>query len=548
MQCPRCESTQLRKNGHSSGKQRYLCKACGRQFLEPLSSPSLPNTESEAVQVALNGHSKAAFPEGSPPMLNVKEASEGLGTRGWRLVEPDSNCSSVAEVEDSLVSSPQSLVPSQSVPQLDRAVTPAQGAAGIAILLLDAENLKLDINAEKFLDSISTYPLQVLIAFANWRNPSIGRQDAELYERGYQLVHVPGGKNSADAQMIAMGASISRHYPDAKEVFVCSSDWLLTNLCNELKSLGLTVYRVRRQDHSLSVENRNTGKIHYYSLTLGTEIPSFEGLVKKMEELLQAEHESINARIAHLSTIATLFQERCNFTLNGTRSNASSVVEQQQDSITPVPDDESIEPLAEKKAVDSKTSAETMPNSEATTIKSRAELEKAILQIIQSMQTKSPKTKISTVTLSTEFKNIYGQTPNSIIKQLKLGSNLSKFLQSSPAFTLKQNGKAYDIAVCVVPSEGTLAQSSLHAEIRSRTELEQVLVNIVKTLTAQSPQKQITIEILGSEFHKQYSQSVAGIIKQLNLNGTFPQFIHCCSAFNVEKKGKVYQVTVRPDK
>lgn len=169
MQCPRCQSTQLRKNGRSSGKQRYLCKACGRQFIESLSSPSHEKTRQEAIQTGFDGHS---------------------------------------QLHD-------------QIPQPKQEETPACSATGIAILLLDAENLRLDINAEKFLSHICTYPLQVLIAFANWRNPSMGKQDAELYERGYQLFHVPGGKNSADAQMIAMGASIARHYPDVKEVFVC---------------------------------------------------------------------------------------------------------------------------------------------------------------------------------------------------------------------------------------------------------------------------------------------------------------------------------------
>ncbi|WP_413470337.1 transposase-like zinc-binding domain-containing protein [[Phormidium] sp. LEGE 05292] len=34
MICPHCHSERLSKNGHRYGKQRYLCKDCGRQFLE----------------------------------------------------------------------------------------------------------------------------------------------------------------------------------------------------------------------------------------------------------------------------------------------------------------------------------------------------------------------------------------------------------------------------------------------------------------------------------------------------------------------------------
>ncbi|MBD2594483.1 TetR/AcrR family transcriptional regulator [Nostoc spongiaeforme FACHB-130] len=37
MICPHCQSSRLSKNGHRHGKQRYLCKDCGKQFLERLS-------------------------------------------------------------------------------------------------------------------------------------------------------------------------------------------------------------------------------------------------------------------------------------------------------------------------------------------------------------------------------------------------------------------------------------------------------------------------------------------------------------------------------
>jgi transposase-like protein len=34
MKCPQCKSTQVNRNGHHHGKQNYLCKQCGRQFVE----------------------------------------------------------------------------------------------------------------------------------------------------------------------------------------------------------------------------------------------------------------------------------------------------------------------------------------------------------------------------------------------------------------------------------------------------------------------------------------------------------------------------------
>jgi AcrR family transcriptional regulator len=38
MKCPHCRSSQLSKNGSRRGKQCYLCKACGKQFLKGLTS------------------------------------------------------------------------------------------------------------------------------------------------------------------------------------------------------------------------------------------------------------------------------------------------------------------------------------------------------------------------------------------------------------------------------------------------------------------------------------------------------------------------------
>jgi NYN domain len=86
--------------------------------------------------------------------------------------------------------------------------------------------------------------LQIKIAFANWR--AIGKQrDGELNDRGYQMIHVPAGKNSADLKMTALGSSLFVAYPNVKEVFVCSSDSDLAHLCNTLRLHGLTAYAVR---------------------------------------------------------------------------------------------------------------------------------------------------------------------------------------------------------------------------------------------------------------------------------------------------------------
>lgn len=39
MQCPRCGSTHLRKNGIKQSKQNYICAACQRQFIDAYDPP-----------------------------------------------------------------------------------------------------------------------------------------------------------------------------------------------------------------------------------------------------------------------------------------------------------------------------------------------------------------------------------------------------------------------------------------------------------------------------------------------------------------------------
>ena len=324
----------------------------------------------------------------------------------------------------------------------------AKSSRRISILLVDAENLKLDINTEIFLARLSKYPLQVKIAFANWRNPSIGKQDAELYERGYQLVHVPGGKNSADAKMIALGSCISRPYPTVKEVFVCSDDGILTHLCNQLQNQGLTVYWVRRHAQNLKVENRITGKVSHYSLAMEAEIPSFEEFVQKVEDLIKAERESITDRLSKLTTVANLFQERCNLTLNANRSNTS--LEVVQNEVIPIPEVKSTQSLTEKEKGKSKAAKTKVSTSTSSSINSIEVVEKVLIEIIKNMTIDSTSDYVAVTNLKTRFHTQCKETADAIVKKLQPGSSLIKFLRSRPTlFQLVLVGKEHEVKVLV---------------------------------------------------------------------------------------------------
>jgi len=386
MECPRCESDQVRKNGCPNGRQRYLCKACRKQFFDPAGPHSLNRKCTET------------------------RLSEAIGKR----VAP--------------------------------ATTTESG--GIAILLLDAENLKLKVNTELFLAGLCGYPLQVKIAFANWKNPSIGKLDAELYDRGYELIHVPGGANSADGKMIAFGAAILYRYRDVRQVFVCSSDGLLNHLCNQLQNQGLTVFRVRRQNSVLSVENPLTGDTHHYSCEREMKIPSFEELANQVAELLKAEHKSIEERIARFYSVAELFQERRTIVFPSTTSPAAAVSESAQNEVTPVLE-ASLATVAVHQNVAQQNLPEIMPGLNSNAIESLDVFKTLLVEIIEAAKFELKQDAISVVKIKKDFFAKYQTHADLVVKKfLGKNSSLIKYLKlESGVFKVKLIGQEHQVAL-----------------------------------------------------------------------------------------------------
>ena len=423
MKCPRCESTSYRKNGRRNGKQSYLCKNCRKQFFEP----ALLNSPEKQLIADSNGHTQLPLAEATELSLIENLLAEKDTERVYQSF-------AVTLVKELLqtVLSPEWLEAAEFTQLIQKIhqniANETKSATGISLLLLDVENLKLDINAEKFLASICNYPLQAKIAFANWKNPSNSKQDIELYDRGYQLVHVPEGKDSADAKMIAFGAGLSRYYSTVKEILVCSGDRIVSHLCNELQNQGMIVYWVRRQAQLLYIENRNTGKFIYYSIPQLTEIPSLEKVVEQIDNLIKSEQESISSRLRELMAIASLFQERCNLQFNQNKPSQDAQSADSSEKINSPELVDAVEILSYPQNIDS-----------------QEDLEKLLVEIINRMQSQSPTTKLTVSKLGTELQKVCGQSPNSIVKKLKVGSNFTKFLQSSVQFTLKPKGKEYEV-------------------------------------------------------------------------------------------------------
>ncbi|WP_414549441.1 NYN domain-containing protein [Anabaena sp. CCY 0017] len=330
----------------------------------------------------------------------------------------------------------------------------------IAILLLDAENLQLNAKMEKFLTTVSSYPLQVKIAFANWSK--MGKRDEELHQRGYELIHVPVGKDNADGKMIALGSSVHERYANAKEVIVCSSDKVMTNLCNHLQQNGLMVYQVSKKGEVLIVLNSSTGKQITQFPKATPEIPTIEIFIQQIKQLIKAEQEQNQIIWVQLSTLSKVFKTKYNLTI-------AQVVSQHlpgkkvREIFINHPADFAIHQVDatselyitlfqvnQSLALNSKENISLSSANKSpllASINSAADLEKALKAILQELTIQSPASYIDISPLGVEFSQRYGKRINEQIKSLKLTGNFIKFLQSCKSFNLKQNGKSWQVAL-----------------------------------------------------------------------------------------------------
>ncbi|MEG4407067.1 NYN domain-containing protein [Microcoleus sp. MON2_D5] len=332
---------------------------------------------------------------------------------------------------------------------------------GIAILLLDVENLQLTIETEKFLEGICNYPIQIKVAFANWR--SMGKKDAEFHQRGYQLIHVPPGKDSADLKMATVGASIFVHYPTAKEIFVCSSDRALTHLSNTLQAHGLTVFQVRKQIDKILVLNSKTGQMETHSLVTIPEITPLEQLVVQLKELIKKEQKRTSTQWIKVSTVSALFRENYGLVLNqvvahhllGTKTR-DIFLKYPTDFVLHKPSEvsQTYVTLFEVRLSPPPPilSQEILNNHQAapatlTDINSLEDLERALVKIVGDLTGNSRENSVFLSNVGSEFHRQYGKQITQIIKDFNLGRKFTKFLQSCTSLQLKKAEKGWQVSL-----------------------------------------------------------------------------------------------------
>jgi hypothetical protein len=319
-----------------------------------------------------------------------------------------------------------------------------------SILLLDAENLSLDIELERILTPFSEYPIRIKIAFANWRNLG-NKKDVDFHQRGYDLIHVPPGKNHADFQMTALGISITLHYQNIKTAFVCSSDKDFHHLSNTLVKHGLVVYQVYRQGNELLIHNLQTLEKCTYGLYTP---PSLEELIAQIKVIAQEEQIKTNSVWVRLSHITSVFQRTYKTNVNriiAYHLPGKKVKDIFQDYPTVFttyqPPDEKSE-LYVTLFVEGEDFANTerekiLINENLTHLHSQGEFLVEIDRLTRELLARSERSQISINNIGSYFRQKHGIPITKIMSQLGLGKKLPKIFQFLEGLQLTQVNNNY---------------------------------------------------------------------------------------------------------
>jgi len=365
------------------------------------------------------------------------------------------------------------------------------GKGGISILLLDAENLQLDAATERFLAQICHYPLQIKIAFANWRH--MGKQDLEFHQRGYELIHVPAGKDSADVKLATVGSSIFVHYPTAKEVLVCSSDMVLTHLCTTLQTHGLRVYLVRKKGEILTASDLKTGKTYTRMLKISADINSLTQLITQLQKIIYAEQQLTSKPWIKLSRLSQLFRSRYHLTI----SQVVSIY------------------LPGQKAREL-----FLGHPEIFVV--HKPTKEAGIYITLFDRSPLPQNAISGRIIAIPHGVEIPKGTNGVKSSNGLASNLAPNIVFSSTDDMNQFGSN---------TGGSLSAITFS----SQENLEVVLINLIREVTQANQTKSIFIGVLGNQFSRRYGRKITDVVKALKLASTFSLFLESSPLFNLDK-------------
>lgn len=338
------------------------------------------------------------------------------------------------------------------------------------LLLVDAENMNPPPALEAHLQALAHYPLRYRLAFGNWR--TLGNRDQEFYRRGYQMIHVPSGKNSADIKMSLDASLISLHHPSIREVFICSADSDLLHLGHALLRQGMIPYQVSHNPQGFKVFNlaeqttqtlavsSESGEARNSSAAKATPTPHIPSSLAQMKHwlriLILQEQQAHPGQPVTVGRLGALFRERNHISPNqvlqtyGDYATLTQLLEADGDFVlTPATEGNSVHVTL--KLPDLEGLAALLPTSNqpfAGPITDAQSLEQAVLAVLPSLIAQ-PGDLVSLTVLSSTFAQVYQQPMNQMLQSIGEPKGLPKFLAKCTSIRLQRKGKDWLVGLAM---------------------------------------------------------------------------------------------------
>ena len=373
--------------------------------------------------------------------------------------------------------------------------------AWAGLLLVDAENMTPPKTLEAFLQTVGRYPILHRLAFGNWRR--LGRRDQVFYRRGYQMVHVPSGKNSADIKMSLDASLISLGNPSIREVFICSTDSDLLHLGHTLLNLGVTPYRVSRRYNSfaiLNVAQQTTQMFHLappssppgpppaveqtdpeqsdfdpaeqpeHPVVIAPElvkVPTLGQMKGWLKVLIMQEQQANPGQLIPLDRLGQLFRDRNHISAHealkansGYRTLRQFLEDNPIFALSPLPDGRQIAVTLASPALESPPSLEpsasvsgTEPEGEGAPpppITDAHSLEQALIKLLWQLSSGQADSQIQLSILAAYFTHVYQEPMSAVLKRIGEPKGLPKFLAKCRSLRVQKQGQDWRITLACV--------------------------------------------------------------------------------------------------
>jgi hypothetical protein len=337
------------------------------------------------------------------------------------------------------------------------------------LLLVDAENMHPPAALEAHLQALAQYPIRYRLAFGNWR--TLGNRDQEFYRRGYQMIHVPSRKNSADIKMSLDASLISLHHPSIREVFICSADTDLLHLGHTLLRQGMIPYQVSHDSQGFKVFNLATQT--QQRLSLPTAIPgkiapgiaqpsspdptphvpsSLTQMKSWLRILILQEQQAHPNQPVTIGRLGALFRERNHISPNqvlqtyGDVTTLKQLLEADPSFVLTPLDATNVQVALHAPTLERPLSVGPTPfPGPITNVQT---LEQAVLAVLAGLVTQ-PGGTVSLTVLGSAFAQVYQQPMSQALKQIGEPKKLPTFLAKCSSLRLERKGENWYVGLAI---------------------------------------------------------------------------------------------------